>query len=52
MEDSAPGLFVSEPGNKATPLASGERVAAVAGGGGGRMETGRSIRFLPLRLFA
>lgn len=36
MEDSAPGLFVSEPGNKATPLASGERVAAVGGGGVGK----------------
>lgn len=48
MEDGAPGLSVSEPGNMATALLSGERVAAIAGAPGvhgERLETGRSVRF-------
>lgn len=39
MEEGALGLSLSEPGNMATPLPSGERVPAVAGMGGERLET-------------
>lgn len=39
MEEGALGLSLSESGNMATPLPSGERVPAVAGMGGERLET-------------
>lgn len=51
MEDGAPGLSISEPGNMVAPLPSEERVAAVAGVGEGRLKTGRAIEFLPFVLF-
>lgn len=58
MEDSAPGLSVSEPGNMATSLPrgrggsssfGGRRDKSGNGGGGGG---GRSIGFLSFVLFA
>lgn len=39
MKEGVLGLSVSEPGNMATPLPSRERVAAVAGVDGERLET-------------
>lgn len=50
-EGGAPGLSVSEPGNRAPPLPRGERVAGIARVGGKGWKLGGAMDFCPLCSF-